>query len=80
MFRLSAADLVLDSLESSSYGQRSQRLIQFIGSLMIKNFVVHFENLVKGQPAGYIGMFFRAYLGESGKNVESVQSCRDRIP
>ena len=43
---------------------------------MIKNFVVHFENLVKGQPAGYMGMFFKAYLGESGKNVESVQSCR----
>lgn len=43
---------------------------------MIKNFVVHFENLVKGQPAGYMGMFFKAYLGENGKNVESVQSCR----
>ena len=47
---------------------------------MIKNFVVHFENLVKGQPAGYIDMFFSAYLGESGKNVDNVQSCRDRIP
>ena len=38
---------------------------------MIKNFVDHFENLVKGQPAGYIGMFFRA-----SKKFESLSAFR----
>ena len=46
-------DLALDPHESSCFGQRSQRLIQLIVSIMIEYFVVHFETLVK-----FFGLMF----------------------
>ena len=39
--------LALDPHETSCFGQRSQRLIQLIGTIMTKDFVVHFESLVE---------------------------------
>ena len=46
-------DLALDPHESSYFGQRSQRLIQLIVSIMIEYFVIHFETLVK-----FFGLMF----------------------
>ena len=39
--------LALDPHETSCFGQRSQRLIQLIGTIMTKGFVVHFESHVE---------------------------------